>query len=66
MSTVQEIESAIEDLSSKEKKELHAWFDEHIADHFDAALERGVEVGVFDGLIEDALADYDAGKTRLL
>jgi hypothetical protein len=38
---VQDIESAIEQLSPEELKQFSAWFDEYVADQWDQQIERG-------------------------
>jgi hypothetical protein len=59
MSTVQEIESAIEKLGDSEIAELKAWL-------WDKEIEADVELGRLDFLADEALTEHRAGKTRLL
>src|SRR5688572_9409231 len=59
MSTVQEIESAIEKLSDEEVAEIRAWL-------WDRDIERDARDGKFDTLAEEALREHRDGKTRKL
>lgn len=66
MSSVQEIEDAIVTLSLREQEDLYAWMDERITRAADVKLEKAVANGVFDEMIEQAVADYKAGNTQPL
>jgi hypothetical protein len=59
MSTVQEIERAIEKLSDEEVAELRAWL-------WDRDIERDAASGRFDALAKEALEEHRSGKTRKL
>lgn len=59
MSTVQEIERAIEKLSEKEVAEIRAWL-------WDRDIERDAAAGRLDKFAEEALREHRAGKTRKL
>ena len=59
MSTVQEIESAIEKLTDHEVGELKAWL-------WDKEIEADANGGRLDTLAEEALTEYRSGKTRPL
>jgi hypothetical protein len=59
MSTVQEIESAIEKLSATEVAELKAWL-------WDRDIKADSSAGRLNPLIEEALDEYRTGKTRPL
>jgi hypothetical protein len=59
MSTVQEIERAIEKLSDEELAEIRAWL-------WDRDIERHAESGRLDTLAEEALQEYRSGKTTQL
>jgi hypothetical protein len=59
MSTVQEIERAIEKLSDEELAEIRAWL-------WDRDIERDADSGRFDTLAEEALQEYRSGKTTQL
>ena len=57
MSTVAEIEAAIEHLPPQDFASLAAWFDEARAHRVDVDLERAVLAGKFDALAARALQD---------
>jgi hypothetical protein len=59
MSTVQEIENAIEHLSDQEIGELKAWL-------FDRDISNDSESGLLNELVNEAISDARAGRTRLL
>ncbi|MBX7207776.1 MAG: hypothetical protein K1X78_05675 [Verrucomicrobiaceae bacterium] len=60
--TVEELRKNIEHLAEPELKEFSKWFDEYIADLWDAQIERDAAAGKFDKLAEEAVASYEAGK----
>jgi hypothetical protein len=59
MSTVQEIERAIEKLSEAELAEVRAWL-------WDRDIERDAKAGRLDAVAEEALQEHRNGKTRKL
>ncbi len=66
MSSVQEIERAIVELSPRELDDLYAWMDEHASQRIDAQLKSDLEAGRLDASIRRALAEHAAGETREL
>ena len=66
MSTVQEIERAVSDLSPEELSRFRAWFLEFDARVWDREIEEDVAAGRLDALAEEALSDLRAGRTRPL
>jgi hypothetical protein len=64
--SVEELETAITKLSSKERARLLQLLEELDAAEVDANLERDIGAGKFDELAERALAEYAAGKTKPL
>lgn len=67
MNSVKEIEEAIGNLSPEECKELRRWFDEHSQSQaIDERLKADLDAGLLDELIDRALADDKAGRTRPL
>jgi hypothetical protein len=66
MSTVAEIQAAIERLSPTEKLALEKWFAEIQADAWDTQIEADIKAGRLDHLIAQAEADITAGRTRPL
>lgn len=59
MSTVQEIERAIEKLSEEDLAEVRAWI-------WDRDIVRDAAAGRLDDLAEEALREHRDGKTRRL
>ena len=59
MSTVQEIESAIEKLTDEQVEELRAWL-------FDRDISRDAASGMLDSLADEAIRDARAGRTKPL
>jgi hypothetical protein len=59
VSTVQEIERAIEKLSEEELAEIRAWL-------WDRDIERDVAAGKLDSIADEALREHLSGKTRRL
>ena len=65
MSTLQEIETAIDRLSPEEYEALLTWMDSR-PQPIDVRLKADLESGRMDDLIERAKADYEAGHTTPL
>ncbi len=59
MSTVQEIERAIENLTDEELAEVRAWL-------WDRDIARDAAAGRLDALADEALLEHRSGKTRRL
>lgn len=59
MSTVQEIESAIEKLSDEQIEELRAWL-------FDREISRDAAGGLLDSLADEAITDARDGRAKEL
>ena len=59
MSTVQEIESAIEKLSDEQVDEIRAWM-------FDRDISRDAVNGLLDSLADEAISDARAGRAKAL
>ncbi len=66
MSTVQEIERAIAELAPPELRELYSWMDERLSDAVDVKMKADLDAGVFDGFMDDALAEEKTGTARSL
>ena len=62
MSTVREIEDAIQKLSREERAAFRAWFAEYDAEEWDRQLESDVVAGRLDWLIEEARDDLRSGR----
>jgi hypothetical protein len=66
MTTAEEIEKAIEQLSPPELARFRAWFEVFDAARFDAAIERDARAGKLDAIADEALAAHRTGKSREL
>lgn len=62
MSTVQEIQKAVRQLSPEDLAAFRAWFDEFDASVWDRQLEEDVVAGRLDQLAEEALQDLREGR----
>jgi hypothetical protein len=66
MSTVEEITAAIERLSANDVSRLRAWFEDYAERLWDEQIERDDRAGRLDALIDRALEEHRAGRTRPL
>lgn len=66
MSTVQEIEQAVSQLSPKQLARFRKWFDEFDAGIWDKQFEKDATTGKLDRLADRAVADFHAGKYKEL
>ena len=66
MTTVQEIERAIEQLPSDQFAQIHDWIVQKDWEAWDAQIERDSAAGKLDFLAEEALRDAESGNTRPL
>jgi len=66
MSTVEEIERAINSLTPEQIEQLYQWLDEHHPQRADVRLASDLAAGRFDDRISRALDEYEAGRTRPL
>lgn len=64
--TIAEIESAIEKLSPDEVSKLSEWFAEFEAEIWDKKIERDLQNGKLQSLIEEAEEDFVEGKCQPL
>jgi len=64
MTTAEDIEKAIEQLSPGELARFRAWFEAFDSDRFDAAIERDARDGKLDAFAEEAIEAYRAGQSR--
>jgi hypothetical protein len=62
MSTVQEIEAAIQRLTPDEQAEFRAWYAKHDAEEWDRQMEADVAAGKLDWLVEEARQDRQKGR----
>ncbi len=66
MTTVKEIEAAIERLPSDQFAKIHDWIVEKDWEKWDAQIERDSGKGKLDFLIDEARKDAESGDTRPL
>ncbi len=66
MTTAEDIEKAIEQLSPRELARFREWFEAFDAARFDAAIERDASAGKLDALADEALDELRAGRSREL
>jgi hypothetical protein len=64
MSTVEEVEAAIEKLPRDQFFRLLSWVRERYEDQWDRQIEEDVKAGRLDRLAGEALAEYRAGLTK--
>ena len=63
MSTIQEIESAVTQLSPEQLADFRAWFAEYDAQKWDNQIAGDATAGRLDALADEALRDLQAGRT---
>jgi hypothetical protein len=66
MTKLEKIEQSVSELSDVELKAFAEWFAELQWERWDRQIEEDVASGKLDGLAEEALADFEAGRTRPL
>jgi hypothetical protein len=64
MTTIAEIEKAIENLPEPEVKALASWFDRYREQKWDARMEADAREGKLDFLIEEARQERATGTLR--
>ena len=64
MSTLEEIEKAVERLPPEKLAEFRAWFEQFEAALFDAKIARDAENGALDRLVAESEEDFRAGRYR--
>lgn len=64
--SVQELESAVSELSSDDLARFTEWFEAYKADEWDRRIEADAEAGRLDGLIREAEDDIASGRVRPL
>jgi hypothetical protein len=64
MSTLQEVEYAVKNLSGNELNSFRDWFQEYDAEIWDKEFERDVLSGKLEKLAENALKEYHSNKCK--
>ncbi len=62
MSTIQELEDAVRQLSPEERAAFRAWFAKFDAEEWDRQLEADIAAGRLDWLVAEARRDRQAGQ----
>jgi hypothetical protein len=62
MSTLQEIETAVQKLSDADRAAFRAWYAAFDADEWDRQIEADATAGRLDWLIAEAIDDQQAGR----
>jgi hypothetical protein len=66
MQAVQELQSAVSQLSAEELARFREWFDKFDAEVWDRQFEEDAKSGKLDQLANQAIADFQAGKCKQL
>jgi hypothetical protein len=64
--SVQDLQQTVEHLSKEELDQFSKWFEEYMADQWDAQIERDAKAGRFDAMAAKVRADHRAGLTTPL
>jgi hypothetical protein len=64
MSTLEQIEAAILTLPSDEFQRLKKWLSDIDYQYWDEKLEKDIESGRLDFLLEEAISEFNAGHCR--
>ena len=64
--SVQELESAVAQLSADEFSRFSTWFEEYRAEAWDREFEADVKAGKLDTLGQEADRDFEAGRCKPL
>lgn len=60
--SLQELETAVSSLPSKELATFARWFEEYLADAWDKQIEEDIRAGRLEKLVHEAAADIKAGR----
>ena len=61
--TIQELEQAVSHLSPGDYATFRAWFEQYDLENWDAQIVDDSKAGRLDGLVREALEEYNAGDT---
>jgi hypothetical protein len=64
MSQVEMLEQTVKQLSPGERAAFRSWFIEFDAAEWDRQIEMDSETGKLDGLVQSAVEEHKAGKTK--
>jgi hypothetical protein len=60
--TIEQLENAVQNLTTEELTTFSEWFEEFLADRWDAQIEQDVAQGKLDGAAAKADEDFEAGR----
>ncbi len=66
MRSLEDLKQTVRELSGEELREFREWFLDFDEEVWDRQIERDAAAGKLDALVERALADQRAGRTRPL
>ena len=66
MTTLTEIESAVQQLPEQDLRQFAEWFQQYLEAEWDRQIEADAEAGKLDDLIANAEADIEAGRVKEL
>jgi hypothetical protein len=66
MSTVAEIENALQTLPVDDARKVADWLQRYLDERWDRQIDDDLAAGRLDKLADQALADYHAGRTKPL
>jgi hypothetical protein len=64
MSTLEQIEAAIEQLPREDFFRLHEWIQDRFDDAWDKQIEEDARSGRLDSVTQEALTEYRTGQSR--
>jgi hypothetical protein len=65
MSTLEQIEAAIQSLPREDFFRLHEWIRDRFDDEWDKQIEEDARSGRLDKVAREALAEYRAGRSKV-
>ncbi len=66
LTTVKDIEKAVENLTQNDLQKFRSWFFEYDQDKWDKQLDSDIASGKLDALAKEALAEFENGKTKVI
>lgn len=66
MTELERLERKVESLSPGDLAKFREWFVDFDWKHWDSKIEEDLRSGRLDGLVSEAMGDFDAGKAREL
>jgi hypothetical protein len=60
--SMQDLQHSVEHLTKEELDQFSKWFEEYMADQWDAQIERDAKAGKFDSILKRVHEDFEAGR----